>query len=155
MSRQLRTKRKMPPRRPERMKGVFWTTSEAGTLRLARRFGRELAGDEVVFLIGELGAGKTVFAKGVASGLGLRSVRDVCSPTFTLLNVYQARVPVYHLDLYRLCGGDEVRDLGFEEYVGDGVILVEWGEKIDFPLSAVRVTIEVEPGGRRRITIER
>ncbi|MBM3310738.1 MAG: tRNA (adenosine(37)-N6)-threonylcarbamoyltransferase complex ATPase subunit type 1 TsaE [Candidatus Aminicenantes bacterium] len=136
------------------MRGVFRTRSEAGTLRLAKRFGRSLAGDEVVFLIGELGAGKTVFAKGVAAGLGLRSVRDVCSPTFTLLNVYQARVPVYHLDLYRLGGGEEVRDLGFEDYVGAGVILVEWGEKVDFPLSAVRVTIEVEPGGGRRITVE-
>ncbi|MBM3293938.1 MAG: tRNA (adenosine(37)-N6)-threonylcarbamoyltransferase complex ATPase subunit type 1 TsaE [Candidatus Aminicenantes bacterium] len=134
--------------------GEFLTKSAAGTLRLAKRFGRSLKGAEVVFLIGELGAGKTVFAKGIAAGLGLRKVRDVCSPTFTLLNVYKGRVPIYHLDLYRLGGREEIRDLGFEDYIGEGVILVEWGEKIDFPLPAVRVTIRIESGGRRRITID-
>jgi tRNA threonylcarbamoyladenosine biosynthesis protein TsaE len=135
------------------MKREFRTKSERGTLRLAKEFGRSLKGDEVVFLIGELGAGKTVFAKGIAAGLGVRDIRDVCSPTFTLLNVYQARVPIFHLDLYRLGGRAEIRDLGFEDYVGDGVILVEWAEKIDFPLPAVRVSIEVEPDDSRRIRI--
>ena len=135
------------------MKREFRTKSERGTLRLAKEFGRSLKGDEVVLLIGELGAGKTVFAKGIAAGLGVRDIRDVCSPTFTLLNVYQARVPIFHLDLYRLGGRAEIRDLGFEDYVGDGVILVEWAEKIDFPLPAVRVSIEVEPDDSRRIRI--
>ncbi len=135
------------------MKREFRTKSERGTLRRAKEFGRSLKGDEVVFLIGELGAGKTVFAKGIAAGLGVRDVRDVCSPTFTLLNIYQARVPIFHLDLFRLGAGAEIRDLGFEDYIGDGVILVEWAEKIDFPLPAVRVTIEVKPDGSRRIRI--
>jgi tRNA threonylcarbamoyladenosine biosynthesis protein TsaE len=120
---------------------------------VAKRIGRSLKGGEVILLVGELGAGKTVFAKGLAAGLGLRNVREVCSPTFTLLNVYRARVPIYHLDLYRLEGESEIRDLGFEEYIGEGVVVIEWGEKIEFPLPAVRITIDVEPDGARRIRV--
>jgi tRNA threonylcarbamoyladenosine biosynthesis protein TsaE len=137
------------------MKREFRTKSERGTLRLAKEFGRTLKGDEVVFLTGELGAGKTVFAKGIAAGLGLRDIRDVCSPTFTLLNVYQARMPIYHLDLYRLGGRAEIRDLGFEDAVGEAVILIEWAERIDFPLGGREVRIDVQPDGRRRISISR
>jgi tRNA threonylcarbamoyladenosine biosynthesis protein TsaE len=131
----------------------FRTRSERGTFRLAKKLGRTLRGDEIVFLVGELGAGKTVFAKGLAAGLGLGDVRDVCSPSFTLLNVYEARVPIYHLDLYRLGGQAEIRDLGFEDYIGEGVIMVEWAEKIDFPMPALWVTILVEPDGGRRIRV--
>jgi len=112
-------------------------------------------GDEIVLLTGELGAGKTVFAKGIAAGLGLKDVRQVVSPTFTLINVYQARVPILHLDLYRLGGRAEIRDLGFEEAIGEAVILIEWGERVDFPLEALRVHIDVEPDGSRLIRIER
>jgi tRNA threonylcarbamoyl adenosine modification protein YjeE len=111
-------------------------------------------GDEIVLLTGELGAGKTVFAKGVAAGLGLKDTRQVVSPTFTLINVYQARVPILHLDLYRLGGRAEIRDLGFEEAIGEAVILIEWGERVDFPLEALRVHIDVEPDGSRLIRIE-
>jgi tRNA threonylcarbamoyladenosine biosynthesis protein TsaE len=70
------------------------------------------------------------------------------------MNVYQARAPIYHLDLYRLGGGAEIRDLGFEDYVGEGVILVEWAEKIDFPMRAIRVSIKVEPDETRLIRID-
>ncbi len=132
---------------------VHRTGSERGTLALARKLGRSLRGDEVVFLVGELGAGKTVFAKGIAAGLGVKDSRSVCSPSFTLLNIYRGRVPVYHLDLYRLEGQAEIRDLGFEEYIGEGVVLVEWGEKIGFPMRAVVVRIEIGRGDRRTITI--
>jgi len=112
-------------------------------------------GDEIVLLTGELGAGKTVFAKGIAAGLGLKDVRQVVSPTFTLINVYQARVPILHLDLYRLGGRAEIRDLGFEEAIGEAVILIEWGERVDFPLEALRVHIDVEEDGSRLIRIQR
>ncbi|MHB8054204.1 MAG: tRNA (adenosine(37)-N6)-threonylcarbamoyltransferase complex ATPase subunit type 1 TsaE [Candidatus Aminicenantales bacterium] len=133
-----------------------WTTrSERGTRLLAKRLSSSFRGDEVVFLIGELGAGKTVFAKGVAAGLGLKNTRLVCSPTFTLINVYQARVPIWHLDLYRLGKRAEIRDLGFEDSIGEAVILIEWGERIDFPLEGIRVFIDVQPDGSRRIRIER
>ena len=131
------------------------THSEEETRAVAEALARGFKGDEVVFLIGDLGAGKTVFTKGLAAGLGLADINQVCSPTFTLLNVYQARVPIYHLDLYRLADTPEIRDLGFEDYVGDGVIVVEWAEKIDFPMPAIKVRIEVAADDTRTISIER
>jgi len=132
---------------------TYATYSEQETFALARKLAKNFKGDEVVFLIGELGAGKTVFAKGIAAGLGLKDIHQVCSPSFTLLNVYAAKVPIYHLDLYRLSGEAEIRDLGFEDYIGEGVVLIEWAEKITFPLSAIRVHIEVGEGCARRIRI--
>lgn len=123
------------------------------TRALAKKLARSFKGDEVVFLIGELGAGKTVFAKGIAAGLGLKNIHQVCSPTFTLMNVYLARVPIYHFDLYRLAQASEITDLGFEDYIGEGVVVVEWAEKIDFPIQAVSITIEVGDDEQRIITI--
>jgi tRNA threonylcarbamoyladenosine biosynthesis protein TsaE len=134
---------------------VFRSHSEKETRAAAETLARGFRGDEVVFLVGELGAGKTVFAKGIAAGLGLEDIGQVCSPTFTLMNVYQARVPMYHLDLYRLGTTPEIRDLGFEDYVGDGVIVVEWAEKIDFPMPAIKVRIEAAADETRTISIER
>ncbi len=133
---------------------VIRSRSEQDTRAAAAALAKGFRGDEVVFLIGDLGAGKTVFAKGIAAGLGLADIGQVCSPTFTLMNVYAARVPIYHLDLYRLAGTPEIRDLGFEDYVGDGVIVVEWAEKIDFPMPAIKVRIEAGPDETRTITIE-
>ena len=130
------------------------THSEEETRAVAEALARGFKGDEVVFLIGDLGAGKTVFTKGLAAGLGLSDINQVCSPTFTLMNVYQARMPIYHLDLYRLADTPEIRDLGFEDYVGDGVIVVEWAEKIDFPMPAIKVRIEVAADDTRTILIE-
>jgi tRNA threonylcarbamoyladenosine biosynthesis protein TsaE len=132
---------------------IYTTHSEQETFALARKLAKKFKGDEVVFLIGELGAGKTVFAKGIAAGLGLKDIHQVCSPSFTLLNIYLAKVPIYHLDLYRLSGEAEIRDLGFEDYIGEGVVLIEWAEKITFPLSAIRVDIKVGEGCARRIRI--
>lgn len=136
-------------------KSLWVTHSERGTFLLARKLASSFQGDEVVFLVGELGAGKTVFAKGIAAGLGVKDVRQVCSPTFTLINLYQARVPILHLDLYRLSGAAEIRDLGIEDSIGEGVILIEWAERIDFPLGGREVRIDVQPDGRRRISISR
>jgi tRNA threonylcarbamoyladenosine biosynthesis protein TsaE len=69
------------------------------------------------------------------------------------MNVYFARVPIYHFDLYRLAKAAEITDLGFEDYIGEGVVVVEWAEKIDFPLQAVSITIEVSDDEKRIITI--
>jgi tRNA threonylcarbamoyladenosine biosynthesis protein TsaE len=144
-------KKKIPPRPT----AVIKSRSEEETRSAAEALARGFHGDEVVFLIGDLGAGKTVFAKGIAAGLGISDIHQVCSPTFTLMNVYEGRVPIYHLDLYRLAGSSEIRDLGFEDYVGDGVIVVEWAEKIDFPMPAIKVRIEVGADETRTITIDR
>lgn len=127
------------------------TRSESETFELARALGAEFRGDEVVLLTGELGAGKTVFAKGLAAGLGLADTHQVCSPSFTLINIYQARVPIIHMDLYRLGDRSDILDLGWEDYLGQGVIVVEWAEKMEFDAPAWRVDFLVDPDESRRI----
>lgn len=130
------------------------TRSEKETLALARDLARGFRGREVVLLIGELGAGKTIFAKGIAWGLGLKDLRQVCSPSFTILNIYQAKGPIFHFDLYRLEKEADILDLGWEDYLDRGVVVVEWGEKVPFELDAIRVFIAKREGDERRFTIE-
>ncbi len=131
------------------------TGSEKETLALARKLARSFKGREVVFLEGELGAGKTVFAKGIASGLGMKDTRRVCSPSFTIMNVYRARFPIFHFDLYRLERSSDILDLGWEDYLERGVVLVEWAERIVFAYPAIRVAIKKGQGNERRITVVR
>ena len=135
-------------------KTIHTSASENETLELAKRLAESFQGQEVVFLTGELGAGKTVFAKGVASGLGLEDVNQVCSPSFTLVNIYQAKYPIYHIDLYRLRKTSEIEDLGWEDYLDRGVIIVEWAEKLKMELDAIRISIEVLNDETRKITIK-
>ena len=130
------------------------TCSESETFRLAQELAGSFLGKEVVLLTGELGAGKTVFAKGIASGLGLEDVHQVCSPSFTLVNIYQARHPIYHIDLYRLDNDSEIEDLGWEEYLEQGIVIVEWAEKLTMELDAIRVSIRVLDDEKRKITIK-
>ena len=129
------------------------THSERETFELARKLGIRLKGDEVILLQGELGAGKTVFARGLAAGLGIKDVTEVCSPSFTLVNVYQTRVPMYHMDLYRLGSKSDVYDLGWEDFLEQGVIVVEWAERMDYTAPAIKVTILVDDAEKRFITI--
>ena len=116
---------------------------------MARRF----KGTEAILLTGELGAGKTVFAKGIAAGLGMRDWARVCSPSFTIMNIYKARHPIYHFDLYRLEKSADILDLGWEDYLGRGVVIVEWGERIPFPLRAIRVEIKISRDNERKLKI--
>ena len=132
----------------------FRTATEKDTLLLAKKLASRFKGDEVVLLVGDLGAGKTVFAKGIAAGLGLRDIHQVCSPSYTLINIYQAKYPIFHIDLYRLGKEEEILNLGWEDYLGQGVIIVEWAEKIKFNSSAIRVTIEIVEGIKRKVRIE-
>lgn len=131
------------------------TQSEGETFLLAKRLAQRFRGEEIVLLEGELGAGKTVFTKGIAAGLGLKDVHQVCSPSFTLMNIYKARYPIYHIDLYRLGKDSEISELGWEDYVGQGIIVVEWAEKLKYELSAIRVKIAMDDTERRTIVIER
>jgi len=131
----------------------YVTHSERETFLLARNLAKGFKGKEVVLLIGELGAGKTVFAKGIASGLGLKDIHQVCSPSFTIVNIYQAKYAIYHVDLYRLGNNREIVELGLEDYLGEGVVIIEWGEKIKFALDAIRVTFEMGKGDQRTIKI--
>jgi tRNA threonylcarbamoyladenosine biosynthesis protein TsaE len=131
----------------------YTSFSEKETFRLAETLAASFKGQEIVFLFGELGAGKTVFAKGIASGLGLEDVHQVCSPSFTLVNIYQAKFSIFHIDLYRLGKDSEIDDLGWEDYLDRGVIIVEWAEKLKVEWKAIKVTIKVEEDDTRKITI--
>ena len=110
------------------------SSGESQTLEFGKRLGRLLQQPTLVLLQGDLGAGKTVFARGVARGLGVDPEIPITSPTFTLMNHYPARLDLYHFDLYRLSDPDELIELGFDEYAyGSGVALIEWPEKLNNP----------------------
>ena len=106
------------------------TLAPEETIRIGSDLATTLSAGTVILLSGELGAGKTVFAQGVAAGLGVAV--PVTSPTYTLVSEYQGRsVPFYHMDLYRLGGDDPFEELGAEEYVqSDGVTAIEWPEQV-------------------------
>ena len=131
----------------------FISQSEAETLKFANSLSSGFKGNEIVLLKGELGAGKTVFTKGIAAGLGLEDINQVNSPSYTLLNIYQARCPIFHWDLYRLSDGAEVDELGWEEYLGQGVMVVEWAEKLGPFKEAIQVTLEIRQDESRIITV--
>jgi tRNA threonylcarbamoyladenosine biosynthesis protein TsaE len=108
---------------------VIVTRSEKETRELGNTLASFLCPGDVVLLIGELGAGKTCLAKGIAQGLSVEE--NVLSPTFTLLKEYKGVSPLYHLDAYRLEGPWDLFDIGLEEYLeGDGILLVEWGDRV-------------------------
>ena len=129
-----------------------WTSRSAEETRaLGQAMGSTLRGGEVVLLCGDLGAGKTHFAQGVARGLGVTAA--VVSPTFTLAAHYEGRVPLVHYDLYRLASADELLGLGFLQ-ADDArtVSLVEWGDRVHIR-GAIRVTLHLQADGTRRITV--
>jgi tRNA threonylcarbamoyladenosine biosynthesis protein TsaE len=130
------------------------------SLEDTRSVGRGLAADlragDCILLEGSLGAGKTEFARGLAEGLGV-SPDEVRSPTFTLVNIYTGRLPVYHIDLYRIEKAPELRELGLEEVLGtDGVAIVEWPDRLGsyMPKRALTVRLTDLGGESREITIE-
>ncbi len=129
---------------------VFVSHSEEETLRWAEAFAGTLTAGDTVLLEGEMGAGKTVLAKGIARGLGVRS--EVTSPTYAYINSYEeGRLPLYHFDCYRVPSEDYARALGFEEYFSmGGVCLVEWSENIPslLPKDFRTVKITKTPFGR-------
>jgi tRNA threonylcarbamoyladenosine biosynthesis protein TsaE len=131
----------------------FVTTSEEETARLAGRVATELSPGDVLLLSGNLGAGKTAFVRGLAAGLGV-DPDEVSSPTFTLIQEYRGGpVPLYHVDLYRL-GPAEVPDLGLEALAADGVLAIEWADRLpDADGAAVRVVLEQTGHQTRQIAI--
>jgi tRNA threonylcarbamoyladenosine biosynthesis protein TsaE len=105
--------------------------SPAQTRILGRKLGKLLQGGEIVGLTGELGSGKTCFARGVAEGLDVGKEAWIRSPTFTLINEYNGRLPMYHIDLYRIGNARELEELNLREYLfSDGVSVVEWFEHL-------------------------
>ncbi|MGM7703797.1 tRNA (adenosine(37)-N6)-threonylcarbamoyltransferase complex ATPase subunit type 1 TsaE [Pseudalkalibacillus sp. Hm43] len=123
------------------------------TMETAARLGEHLQAGDVITLEGDLGAGKTTFTKGLAKGLHIKRV--VKSPTFTIIREYQGRLPLYHMDVYRLEDSDE--DLGFDEYFeGEGVSVVEWAHIIEEFLPEDRLDIVIRRSGdeERELTLE-
>lgn len=134
---------------------VFDSGSPTETEKIGALIGELLVPGDFIALRGELGAGKTRIARGVATGLGVDPEIPVTSPTYTLLNIYQGRMPLYHFDLYRLSGDDEVVDLGFDDYFcGDGVSLVEWPERLIEELPPERLEIVFSYVGETERRIE-
>lgn len=133
------------------------TKSSDETVQLGERLGRMLRPGDFIALVGELGAGKTQFAKGIARGLEVDPGTPVTSPTYTILNIYPGRLPLYHFDLYRLEGAHDVDALGFEEYFsGDGACVVEWAERLDgdLPDDVLTVTLSHEDVEERTVSFE-
>lgn len=129
---------------------VFISRSAEQTIDFAREYASSLKGGDVVLLNGEMGAGKTVFAKGVALGLGIDD--EILSPTYAYMNDYGGKL--YHYDCYRLSSGAQAEGLGLVDYFyGDGVCLVEWAENIAdvLPENCKTVTIEKLDDGVRKI----
>lgn len=139
------------------MKKVWETFSPQETENIGEKMGIEAMPGQVYSLDGDLGVGKTVFTKGFARGLGISE--HVTSPTFTIINEYQGRIPLYHFDVYRISCEEEMDDTGYEDYFyGEGVSLVEWATLIPnlMPSEAIHITIEkdFEKGDDyRRITV--
>ena len=129
---------------------VFETRSVKGTVALGRRLAERLTAGDCVALAGELGAGKTVLVRGIAAGLSVADERIVSSPTFVLVQEYAGRVPIYHVDLYRLRDPTaELAELGLSEMLAEGVAVIEWADRAGEALPRPRWEIRVEITGRR------
>lgn len=138
----------------------FETFSEEETFALGEKIGKEALPGQVYTLLGDLGVGKTVFTQGVAKGLGITEA--ICSPTFTIVQVYEeGRMPFYHFDVYRIGDIEEMDEIGYEDYFyGEGISFVEWANLIEelIPDNRIQITISknLEKGfSYREITIDR
>ena len=131
------------------------TASEEETRKAGKAFAGSLKQGDVISLRGSLGAGKTVFAKGIAENLGIEEA--IVSPTFTIVQEYDGSLKMYHLDLYRLSGEDEFESMGGEDFLyPDGVTLIEWSEKIEgmLPDTTIYINIVIGSDGKRTISAE-
>lgn len=137
------------------MKLVVQTKSEAETEATGAALAAGLQPGAVLAMYGDLGAGKTAFVRGLARGLGITA--RVQSPTFTIVNEYEGRLPLFHFDMYRLGSAEELFDIGWEDYLSrGGVCVVEWSENVPeaFDGTEYRVTIRKTGDSSREITIE-
>ena len=138
---------------------IYETWSAEETEKLGVMLGEQAQAGELYTLIGDLGVGKTVLTQGIAKGLGISE--PICSPTFTIVQVYEeGRLPFYHFDVYRIGDVEEMEEIGYEDYFyGDGLTMIEWANLIEdlLPVHYKQITIEkdLEKGfDYRRITIE-
>ena len=133
---------------------VFYSKSESETEAIGAAFARDLPGGTVVAMVGELGAGKTAFVRGMARGMGLDC--RVSSPTFTIVNEYLGERELIHFDMYRLSSAEELFDIGWEDYLSRGAVCaVEWSENVSDAFFGDEIPVRIEKLGEseRRITI--
>ncbi len=134
---------------------TFVTVSDQETIRLGQRLGSVLSKGDVVGLAGELGSGKTWFAKGLALGLGVNADMVVTSPSFTLVNEYEGKCRFYHMDLYRLESLSDVQSIGLEEYLNDdSIVAIEWADRWPeiLPEGTVNVKLVIIDDHQREIS---
>ena len=135
---------------------VYISSSVADTEKLAARLAEKLRGGEVIAFTGSMGMGKTAFTRGLVLALGGGDV--VSSPTFALVNEYETRLTVQHLDMYRVSGWDDLYSTGFFDYLDtDNVLVIEWSENIDGALPDNTIRIDIQKGEaetERIITID-
>lgn len=124
---------------------IIESFSAEDTLELGRQMGRDAQPGDVYTLVGDLGVGKTVLTQGIAEGLDIEE--SICSPTFTIVQVYEeGRMPFYHFDVYRIGDVEEMDEIGYEDYFyGEGLCMIEWANPIE----------EILPSRRKEITIEK
>lgn len=131
------------------------TNTAEETIELGRKIGRLLTKGDVIAMQGTLAAGKTTITKGIAESLGVTDT--ITSPTFCLISEYSGKMPLYHMDVYRLDGGEDFINLGTDDMIyGDGVSIIEWSEKImdELPKKTIILKLEPQENGSRIITIE-
>ena len=122
----------------------FRTHSPEETQAIGERVGQDLKPGDIVALIGDLGAGKTCLTQGIARGVKIEPNQIVNSPSYTLINEYAGKIPIYHIDLYRLQRQEEILDLGLEEYLeGNGICIIEWADRMLDLLPEGCMTIEL------------
>lgn len=138
---------------PNKSGQEFETHSPEDTLALAHLLGSRLEGGEVIALTGTLGAGKTLFVKGIAKGLGI-DPREVTSPTFLLVHELCGRLGLKHLDAYRSGGAQEILELGYDDFAGaEAVVVIEWAERVSslLPTDHLRLTLLISGESSRRL----
>lgn len=121
------------------------TKSAEQTYKLGESLGKTLQQGDIICLTGDLGAGKTAFTKGIGSGLDVQEF--ITSPTYTIINEYDGRIPLFHFDVYRLEGVEEMYELGYEEYFfGDGAVVIEWADIVQDIIPQERLWITILRG---------
>lgn len=134
---------------------IYTTHSVEETEKIAFDLSKKLNGTEVIAMYGDLGAGKTAFTRGLVEGLKIDDI--VSSPTFSLVNEYRGDFSVYHFDMYRIDSWEDLYSIGFFDYIGNGLIVIEWSENIEgaLPENYIKVTItKGKADDERNIEIE-
>ncbi len=131
------------------------TNNEMETENFAKEFAQTLRGGEIILLSGDLGAGKTVFTRGIAKGLGITEA--ITSPTFTIMNFYEGDIDLYHVDAYRLKNGEEAYEAGITEFIGEKecVFCIEWWQNVEEAICGKKIKVEISylEDEKRKITI--